>query len=58
MCLKHEKYEIHITRDYKNCETYYLLYVGNIVVGFTGDTYVQRDELPTTLRSECVYALS
>jgi len=56
--LKRSNYEIHITRDYKNSETYYLLYVGNIVVGFTGDTYVQRDELPTTLRSECVYALS
>tara|TARA_R110002074_G_scaffold382238_1_gene561751 strand:- start:237 stop:653 length:417 start_codon:yes stop_codon:yes gene_type:complete len=56
--LKQENYEIHIARDYKNCETYYLLYVGNTVVGFTGDTHVQRNELPTTLRSECVYALS
>ena len=56
--LKRSNYEIHITRDYKNSETYYLLYVGDNVVGFTGESHVRRDKLPTTLRSECVYSLS
>ena len=56
--LKRSNYEIHITRDYKNSETYYLLYVGDTVVGFTGESHVHRDKLPSTLRSECVYSLS
>jgi hypothetical protein len=50
-------YEIHITRDNENSETYYLLYVDDIVVGFNGDTHVHRSELPNTLRSELIHAL-
>ena len=55
--LSQASYEIHITRDYKNSETYYLLYVDEIVIGFTGETHVHRMQLPTTLRSELVHAL-
>ena len=51
-------YEIHITRDNKNSETYYLLYVDDNVIGFTGDAYVQRKDLPDTLRSELVHTMS
>ena len=50
-------YEIHITRDNENSETYYLLFVNDIVIGFNGDTHVHRSKLPTTLRSELVHAL-
>ena len=55
--LSQGNYEIHITRDYKNSETYYLLYVDERVIGFTGDTHVHRKELPSNLRSELVHAL-
>ena len=50
-------YEIHITRDNENSATYYLLYVDDIVIGFTGESYVQRSELPSTLYSEFVHTL-
>ena len=55
--LSQASYEIHITRDNENSETYYLLYVNDIVIGFNGDTHVHRSKLPTTLRSELVHAL-
>ena len=55
--LSQASYEIHITRDNKNSETYYLLYVDDIVIGFNGDTHVHRSNLPTTLRSELVHSL-
>ena len=55
--LSQASYEIHITRDFKNSSTYYLLYVDERVIGFTGDTHVHRTELPNTLRSELVHAL-
>ena len=55
--LSQASYEIHITRDNENSETYYLLYVDDIVVGFNGDTHVHRSKLPPTLRSELVHAL-
>jgi hypothetical protein len=55
--LKRSKYEIHITRDYKNSATYYLLYVDDNVIGFDAGTYVHRTEIPNTLRSELVHQL-
>ena len=55
--LKRSKYEIHITRDYKNSATYYLLYVDDNVIGFDAGTDVHRTEIPNTLRSELVHQL-
>jgi hypothetical protein len=55
--LSQASYEIHITRDNENSETYYLLYVDDIVVGFNGDTHVHRSKIPNSLRSELVHAL-
>ena len=55
--LSQASYEIHITRDNENSATYYLLYVDDIVIGFTGESYVQRSELPSTLYSELVHTL-
>ena len=55
--LSQASYEIHITRDNENSETYYLLFVNDIVIGFNGDTHVHRSKLPTTLRSETVHTL-
>ena len=56
--LSQATYEIHITRDNENSETYYLLYVNDIVIGFNGDTHVHKDNLPNTLYSELVHSLS
>jgi hypothetical protein len=56
--LSQASYEIHITRDNKNSETYYLLFVNDIVIGFNGDTHVHRSKLPPTLRSELVHTLT
>ena len=44
-------YEIHITQDPKTSTTYYLLYVGDRVIGFHGDTHVAKDTLPKSLAS-------
>ena len=55
--LSQASYEIHITRDNENSQTYYLLYVDDAVIGFNGDTHVHRSKLPATLRSETVHAL-
>ena len=55
--LSQAHYEIHITRDNENSETYYLLYVNDIVIGFNGDTHVHREELPNTLYSELVHVI-
>ena len=54
--LSQASYEIHITRDNENSETYYLLFVNDIVIGFNGDTHVHRSKLPATLRSELVHS--
>lgn len=53
--LSQASYEIHITRDNEKHETYYLLYVGDIVIGFNGDTYVHKEDLPATLHSDLVH---
>jgi hypothetical protein len=56
--LSQAHYEIHITRDNEKSQTYYLLYVDDIVIGFTGDSHVLRTKLPNTLRSELVHTMS
>ena len=50
-------YEIHITQDPKTSTTYYLLYVGDRVIGFHGDTHVAKDKLPKSLTSELEYSM-
>lgn len=50
-------YEIHITRDRENLETYYLLYVNDRVIGFDGDTHVHKSKLPASFHSELVHSV-
>ena len=47
--LSQVNYEIHITQDPKTSTTYYLLYVGDRVIGFHGDIHVAKDTLPKSL---------
>lgn len=55
--LSQVNYEIHITQDPKTSTTYYLLYVGDRVIGFHGDTHVAKDTLPKSLASELEYSM-
>lgn len=55
--LSQVSYEIHITQDPKTSTTYYLLYVGDRVIGFHGDTHVAKDTLPKSLTSELEYSM-
>ena len=55
--LSQVNYEIHITQDPKTSTTYYLLYVGDRVIGFHGDIHVAKDTLPKSLASELEYSM-
>lgn len=50
-------FEIHITQDQKRSSTDYLLYVGDVVIGLVGDTYVHRKDIPITTVSERKYTM-
>lgn len=55
--LKHETFEIHITHEQESSEIHYLLFIGDRVVGFNGDTHVAKNDLPPSLRSQHVYVM-
>lgn len=50
-------FEIHITQDRQRSSTDYLLYVDDKVIGYTGDSYVHRSEIPITTVSEIEYPM-
>ena len=56
-CLSKVNYEIHITHDNKKSSTYYLLYVGERVIGFVENTHVHRSDIPNTLISHHEYPM-
>ena len=56
-CLKHEVFEIHIEHDYEDSATYYLLYVGDRVVGFTKDSHVHRSSLPDSIKPQEIHVM-
>ena len=51
-CLSQATYEIHIKHSTEKTGTFYFLYVNDRVVGYTGDTHVHRDEIPSTFFSQ------
>jgi len=53
-----EPFEIHIQRSDETSETFYLLFVGDRVVGYQGDTHVAKTELPSHLLLQQRYTLS
>ena len=56
--LSQASYEIHIIRDNAKCNTHYILIINKkIVIGFNGETYVQRHNLPDTAYSEIEYKM-
>lgn len=57
-CFSDEQFEIHIQRSRETGEIYYLLYVGDRVVGYTGDTHVAKSDIPNTHDLQHRYTLS
>ena len=57
-CFSDEEFEIHIRRSDKTGELYYLLFVGNRVVGYNGETHVANTELPPDLSLQHRYKMS
>lgn len=52
---KDEQFEIHIVIDRNNNDRMYLLYVGDIVLGYYYNSYIHKDELPDTIHSETIH---
>ncbi len=52
-----EDFEIHITLDEKKSHHYYLLIVGNRVLGYEKNKHVTRQEIREKLQSQCVYKM-
>ena len=57
-CFSDEEFEIHIQRSDETGELYYLLFVGNRVVGYDGETHVANTELPPDLSVQHRYKMS
>ena len=55
--LSGESFEIHITHDQEKSSTYYLLYVGDRVIGYTEGTHVQINQLPNSIISHHEYPM-
>jgi hypothetical protein len=55
--LSQASYVIHIKQDNKRSTTYYLLYVNDRVVGFSGDSHVHQSTLPNTMFSQYEYPM-
>lgn len=56
-CLSREAFEIHIRQDREKSRTLYLLFVGNLVIGYDGDTYVTKENLPKNLHSQLEHVM-
>ena len=55
--LNQENFEIHITHDNKKSSTYYLLYVGDRVIGYEENTHVHKNEIPNSIISYHEYPM-
>lgn len=50
-------FEIHIVIDNEKSATYYLLHVGNSVIGYTYGAYCNVNDLPKTLHTKKKYSM-
>lgn len=50
-------FEIHIGIDRDCSMTYYLLYVGNRVIGYEADTHVHKDTIPESIQIQKIHAM-
>jgi hypothetical protein len=54
---KPSNFEIHISTNNKTSESYYLLCIDNLVIGYNTDAVVYRDDLPDALYSQRIYCM-
>lgn len=54
-CLSQSSYVIHTAYDREKSYTYYILYVDDFAIGYIGDTYVLKDEIPVSVQSQFEY---
>lgn len=54
---KDSDFEIHIGIDNTKSETYYLLYVDDVVLNYDQECIVNRQDLPNTLVSQRIYTM-
>jgi hypothetical protein len=54
---KRSNFEIHISTNNEIAESYYLLYVDDLVLGFTKDSAVDKRDLPDALISQRIYQM-
>lgn len=52
-----EHFEIHITLDEDKSHHYYLLHVGDRVLGYNKDKHVKQTEIKEKLDSQCIYQM-
>jgi len=57
-CFSEEEFEIHIQRSEDSGEVFYLLFVGDRVVGYDGETHVAKSELPPDFKLQHRYSMS
>ena len=57
-CFNSEQFMIHIQRSKETGELFYLLFVGNRVIGYDGDTHVADSDIPDTHELLHQYTLS
>ena len=55
--LSNENFEIHITHDHKKSSTYYLLYVGDQVIGYSEGEHVHKKQVPKSIISHHEYPM-
>jgi len=56
-CFSTTTFEIHIRQDREKSATYYLLFVGDRVIGYDGETHVSKEDLPNNLHSQLEHVM-
>lgn len=54
-CFNQSSFEIHITTDYKESASYYILIVDKNVIGYYNSTYTAIENLPDSLVAQKIY---
>jgi len=54
-CFTQSSFEIHITTDYKESASYYILIVDKNVIGYYNSTYTAIENLPNSLVAQKIY---
>ena len=56
-CFNRSSFEIHITTDYKESASYYILIVDKYVIGYYNNSYTAIDNLPDSLVAQKIYIM-